>query len=94
MFEETLKIKINENGSLLIKGGATLVYPDGSEVVYEKTIALCRCGLSEKKPFCDGNHKKHQNLKILTQLIIGPTTPSGPVYQHERTLVVLPSYQA
>ena len=49
MIEETLKIKINEHGSLLIKGGATLVYPDGSEVGHENTIALCRCGLSNKK---------------------------------------------
>ena len=64
MIKEILKIKINEHGSLLIKGGATLVYPDGSEVVHEKTIAPCRCGLSEKKPFCDGNNKKYENLKV------------------------------
>ena len=29
MIEENLKIKINEHGSLLINGSATLVYPDG-----------------------------------------------------------------
>ena len=64
MIEETLKIKINEHGPLLIMDGVTLVYPDGSEVVHKNTIAHCRCGLSEKIPFCDGNHKKHENLKV------------------------------
>ena len=64
MIEETLKIKINEHGPLLIKDGVTLVYPDGSEVVQENTVALCRFGLSEKVPFCDGNHKKHENLTV------------------------------
>ena len=42
MTQETFKININEHGSLLIKGGVTLVYPDGHEEIYEKTIALCR----------------------------------------------------
>jgi|TARA_B110000914_G_scaffold134125_1_gene117261 CDGSH-type Zn-finger protein len=51
-------IKISENGPLLIKGGATLIYPDGSEEIKEGTVALCRCGLSSKKPFCDGTHKE------------------------------------
>ena len=50
-------IKIGEKGGLIIKGGATLIYPDGSEEIKEGTVALCRCGLSAKKPFCDGTHK-------------------------------------
>jgi hypothetical protein len=41
-------IKIGEQGPLIIKGEATLIYPDGSEEIKEGTVALCRCGLSVK----------------------------------------------
>ena len=51
-------IRIGKKGPLIIKGGATLIYPDGSEEIREGTVALCRCGLSAKKPFCDGTHKE------------------------------------
>ena len=42
-------IKIGKKGPLIIKGGATLIYPDGIEEIKEGTVALCRCGLSAKK---------------------------------------------
>ena len=45
-------IKIGEKGPLIIKGGATLIYSDGRQEIKEKTVALCRCGLSAK------NHEK------------------------------------
>ena len=47
-----------ENGPLLIRGDFTLVSPDG-EVIDpgRRTVALCRCGRSAIKPFCDGTHK-------------------------------------
>ncbi|HIF69250.1 MAG TPA: CDGSH iron-sulfur domain-containing protein [Deltaproteobacteria bacterium] len=57
-----LKIQVNAKGPLLIKGGATLVHEDGTEEKKEGTIALCRCGLSEKKPFCDGAHRNCTTL--------------------------------
>ena len=47
-----------DKGPFIIKGGATLVYPDGSKEIKEGTVALCRCGLSVNKPFCDGSHKE------------------------------------
>ena len=53
---------MNAKGPLLIKGGATLVHEDGTEEKKEGTIALCRCGLSEKKPFCDGAHRNCTTL--------------------------------
>ena len=53
-----LTIKIGERGPLIIKGGATLIYSDGREEIKEKTVALCRCGLSVNKPFCDGAQKE------------------------------------
>jgi CDGSH-type Zn-finger protein len=37
----------------------TLIDPDGNELeVKAKNIALCRCGASQDKPFCDGSHRR------------------------------------
>ena len=52
------KIIIGNKGPLVIKGGVTLIHPDGGlEEQRDGTVPLCRCGLSAKKPFCDGSHK-------------------------------------
>jgi CDGSH-type Zn-finger protein len=46
------------NGPYLIRGDFTLVDQDGEEIeTRRRTIALCRCGASRTKPFCDGTHK-------------------------------------
>ena len=48
-----------ENGPYLVKGPVTVMDADGSEYHVERsTIALCRCGGSTNKPFCDGTHSK------------------------------------
>lgn len=54
-----MKIKAAENGPLLIEvNEAKLIKAGKEEVLNKKIIALCRCGQSAKKPFCDGNHKQ------------------------------------
>ncbi|TKV29317.1 CDGSH iron-sulfur domain-containing protein [Arthrobacter sp. NamB2] len=46
------------NGPLLIRGDFELVGPDGEELPRtRRTVALCRCGASVLKPYCDGSHK-------------------------------------
>ena len=52
-------IKVRQNGSLLIEGDdVKLVDWTGAEyIVPKKPFALCRCGQSKEKPFCDGSHK-------------------------------------
>ena len=46
------------DGPLLVRGPFTLTDQDGNEIeVRNRTIALCRCGRSRRKPFCDGMHK-------------------------------------
>ncbi|MEA2485665.1 MAG: hypothetical protein QOD46_776 [Actinomycetota bacterium] len=48
-----------ENGPLLVRGPFDLRDQDGNDIErYRNTIALCRCGRSRLKPFCDGTHKK------------------------------------
>lgn len=57
---EPLTIRCRENGPLVIQGAIKVVDHLGNEFplpVGKDTIALCRCGHSQKKPFCDGSHK-------------------------------------
>ena len=46
------------DGPLLVRGPIRLVAADGSAIACDRDpIALCRCGRSKIKPFCDGTHK-------------------------------------
>ena len=47
-----------DNGPYLIQGNITLIDAEGNAYEASDTIALCRCGHSSTKPFCDGTHKK------------------------------------
>jgi uncharacterized Fe-S cluster protein YjdI/CDGSH-type Zn-finger protein len=51
-------IKALKNGPLLVEGSCRLIDRDGKEVASCGPFALCRCGQSKKKPFCDGTHVK------------------------------------
>ena len=66
------RIKITKNGPYIVSGGvplfreSVLIGCDGEPAAWKKgsaypardTYALCRCGRSENKPFCDGSHSK------------------------------------
>ena len=46
------------DGPYLVRGDFTVLDPDGNELpLQRRTIALCRCGKSRTRPFCDGTHK-------------------------------------
>ena len=47
-----------DNGPYLVQGSVTLLDAEGNQYEVDDTIALCRCGLSSTKPFCDGAHEK------------------------------------
>ena len=53
----SVTITIRENGPYLVDGEFKLVDASGNEVPLRKR-ALCRCGGSTTKPFCDGTHSK------------------------------------
>jgi CDGSH-type Zn-finger protein len=56
------------DGPYLIRGEFAVTDSEGNEVPLERrTIALCRCGKSQIRPFCDGTHK-----------LIGFKAPSAP----------------
>ena len=46
------------NGPLMVYGNFTLKNKDGEEKKTSKVTALCRCGASANKPYCDGSHVK------------------------------------
>jgi CDGSH-type Zn-finger protein len=54
-----LTIRVRPNGPLVIDGPVRVVDQHGNEFrnpSAKPNIALCRCGHSAKKPFCDGSH--------------------------------------
>lgn len=65
---EDASVTVCEDGPLLVRGPFTLLTQDGEEIDPGRaTVALCRCGRSAIKPFCDGTHK-----------VVGFQAPSAP----------------
>ncbi|MEW9503014.1 CDGSH iron-sulfur domain-containing protein [Jeotgalibacillus marinus] len=56
------KIKVLDDGPLLVKGDVEITDADGN--VFKQKGALCRCGHSKNKPFCDGSHQGTFNSKV------------------------------
>jgi CDGSH-type Zn-finger protein len=57
---DPLVIRTRENGPLVIQGPVKVVDHLGNEFLLptgKENIALCRCGQSRTKPFCDGSHR-------------------------------------
>jgi CDGSH-type Zn-finger protein len=57
---EPIVIRCRENGPLLVQGTVRVLDHQGNEFalpVGKDMIALCRCGTSKNKPFCDGSHR-------------------------------------
>jgi CDGSH-type Zn-finger protein len=55
---DEVNIKVRESGPYLVRGKVTLTDADGNQYSIEgENMALCRCGGSLTKPFCDGTHR-------------------------------------
>ncbi len=59
-----VKIKVMDNGPLLVNGDFEVVDVEGNTFETKKSVSLCRCGLSENKPFCDGTHRGQFDSKV------------------------------
>jgi 3-phenylpropionate/trans-cinnamate dioxygenase ferredoxin subunit len=53
-----VKITASKNGPYLVSGLVDLKDADGNIYPAKPKMALCRCGASTTKPFCDGTHSK------------------------------------
>jgi CDGSH-type Zn-finger protein len=55
-----VRIRMRPNGPLVVEGPFTLYDSAGNAFTLnpdKPAIALCRCGQSSRRPFCDGTHK-------------------------------------
>lgn len=54
-----VKVLVKDNGPLLVTGAVTVTDAAGNtfNLNGKETFALCRCGHSANRPFCDGAHK-------------------------------------
>lgn len=58
MKDERPTITAYPDGPLLLRGDVDLRNANGEPIERDRqTVALCRCGLSSIKPFCDGTHR-------------------------------------
>ncbi len=57
---DNVTITVKPSGPLLLTGPFVLKEFDGTpiDIAGRSTVALCRCGASTTKPFCDGTHSK------------------------------------
>ena len=55
-----VKVVVKDNGPFLVTGSITVTDADGNtfDTGGKETVALCRCGASERRPFCDGSHNR------------------------------------
>ena len=54
-------ISVRDNGPFLVKGPITVVDAEGNSFPIDSNkpmVALCRCGQSANRPFCDGTHNR------------------------------------
>lgn len=56
--EAMLEITVRENAMLLSNGPVTISNKQQTESTTRNKVALCRCGKSKNKPFCDASHKE------------------------------------
>jgi CDGSH-type Zn-finger protein/uncharacterized Fe-S cluster protein YjdI len=54
---DKLLIKLMKDGPAILEGSYTMESASIGEHTSDKGVALCRCGQSSTKPFCDGTHK-------------------------------------
>ncbi len=68
------KVTVNKNGSLKIEGDFELFDPVGGkyDLGGRSVISLCRCGQTENKPFCDGNHAKCGFQSVVVATVLPP----------------------
>jgi CDGSH-type Zn-finger protein/uncharacterized Fe-S cluster protein YjdI len=50
-------VRVAADGPLYVHGDATIADHEGRSILIDTRIALCRCGASRSKPFCDGSHE-------------------------------------
>lgn len=58
ILENPVSVKIMSDGPIVIKGDFTFKYSGNTREIKGGIISICRCGVSNHLPFCDGAHRK------------------------------------
>jgi 3-phenylpropionate/trans-cinnamate dioxygenase ferredoxin subunit len=77
-----VSITIRKNGPYIVTGSVELKDADGNTYPAKESMALCRCGASTKKPFCDGTHSKmgfEAAERAVPGSAEGAATPDRPI---------------
>lgn len=56
--ESNVQIEVRKNGPLRVLTEKMEIDVQGEIIVKESAASFCRCGKSQKQPFCDGSHKE------------------------------------
>ncbi len=72
-----VKVTVFNNGSIRVEGDMIIVDAEGKEFGLggRGAIGLCRCGLSENKPFCDGTHARQGFQSVCPARDLPPPKP-------------------
>ena len=78
------KVTVRNNGPIRIEGEFTLYDVEGNafDLAGRTAISLCRCGHSQNKPFCDGQHKEcafqsEVQARALAPVVATPPSPAA-----------------
>jgi CDGSH-type Zn-finger protein len=74
-----MKVTIRNDGPLLVEGDLEVLDQTGKSfgLAGRTTVAFCRCGHSEKKPFCDGAHKRQGFSSVCEAHDLPPAVPKS-----------------
>jgi len=79
---ETNSVRVSAGGPVYLRGDLRITLPDG-EVLRETRAALCRCGQSGDKPFCDNSHIEagfdEPGGIAENRLVVSETAGEGPL---------------
>ena len=56
--ELPVSVKVMTDGPVVLRGDFDLLYEGKTKEVREGILSICRCGVSDHQPFCDGKHRK------------------------------------
>jgi uncharacterized Fe-S cluster protein YjdI/CDGSH-type Zn-finger protein len=55
--EVPVQLRVGRHGPIFVRGAVEVTVDDGAPISADSRVALCRCGLSARKPFCDNSHR-------------------------------------
>ncbi len=73
------KVTVHDNGPLRLEGDFQICDASGKPfgLAGRTVVSLCRCGLAENKPFCDGQHARKGFQSSCPARDLPPPKPKG-----------------